>query len=113
MLRGRWQLMLDELIAALEGTGYSFAHFAWSEAPAGDYGTYAEDSGNDLMADGQHVESGIDGYINYFTRDDTGTPKLAIEAALNSLRIPWYLNTVQYENDTGYIHYEWGFSCYG
>lgn len=105
--------LMDELKAALVETGYKFAHFAWSAAPVGDYGTYGEDSGNDLVADGMHVESGIDGYINYFTRDDTGEPKQVIEAALNGLRIPWYLNSVQYENDTGYIHYEWSFSCYG
>ena len=104
---------MDELAAALESTGLDFAHYAWSKAPAGDYGTYAEDSGNDLKADNIHTETGTDGYIHYFTRDDTGAPRTTIETALNSLMIPWYLNSVQYENDTGYIHYEWGFSVYG
>lgn len=104
---------MDELKQALENTGLEFAHYAWSAAPAGDYGVYAEDSGNDLEADNVHIETGTDGYIHYFTRDDTGTPRATIEAALNSLLIPWYLNSVQYENDTGYIHYEWGFSVYG
>lgn len=104
---------MDELIRALEATGYDFAHYAWSKAPEGDYGTYAEDSGDDFGADNLHAERGTVGYINYFTRDDSETPRETIEAALNSINIPWSLNTVQYENDTGYIHYEWEFSVYG
>lgn len=104
---------MGDLINALAATGYQFAHFAWSKAPDGDYGTYEEYSGADFVADGIHMEKGTSGYINFFTRDDTGLPKTTIETALNGLNIPWYLNTVQYENDTGYIHYEWGFSVYG
>lgn len=105
--------MLDDLVLALEGTGFAFAHYAWSKAPDGDYGTYSEHSGSDLEADSVHAERGTEGYIEYYTRDDSETPRETIEAALNSLKIPWYLNTVQYENDTGYIHYEWGFGVYG
>lgn len=105
--------MLEELFLALQATGYAFAHFAWSKAPEGDYGTYAESNGNDLIADDKHIERGTEGYINLFTRDDTDTPRVKIETALNSLNIAWNLNTVQYENDTGYIHYEWEFGVYG
>ncbi len=104
---------MDELINALAATGYKFAHYSWSHAPDGDYGTYGEDSGDDLIADGIHAERATVGYINYFTRDDSSTPRLTIEAVLNNLRIPWSLNTVQYETETGYIHYEWEFSIYG
>ena len=105
--------MLDELINALQETGYPFAHHAWSRAPVGDYGTYSESSGNDLTADGKHVERGTEGFINLFTRDSSDAPRTAIEAVLNDLCIPWTLNTVQYEDDTGYIHYEWEFGIYG
>ena len=105
--------MLSDLINALQETGYQFAHFAWSHSPDGDYGTYAEESGEDFVADEIHAEKGTGGYINYFTRDDSGTPKSTIEAALNGLQIPWYLNTVQFEEDTGLIHYVWRFSVYG
>ena len=105
--------MLNDLVEALEDAGLAFAHFAWSKAPDGDYGTYAEDNGNDLVCDEHHVEKGTDCYLNYFTRDASGAPRITIETILNELRIPWYLNSVQYENDTGYIHFEWGFSVYG
>lgn len=105
--------MLEELFLALQATGYAFAHYAWSKAPEGDYGTYSESNGNDLIADDKHIERGTEGYINLFTRDDTDTPRVKIETALNSLNIAWNLNTVQYENDTGFIHYEWEFGVYG
>ena len=105
--------MFSDLINALAETGYQFAHHAWSKAPDGDYGTYAEDSGNDLVCDEVHAARGTDCYLNYFTRDASGAPRTTIEGVFNSLQIPWYLNSVQYENDTGYIHYEWGFSVYG
>ena len=82
---------MDELKNALTATGYQFAHFGWSKAPAGDYGVHAE----------RATECSVD----YFTRDDTGTPKDAIETALAPFA--WYLNSIQFEEDTGYIHYEW------
>lgn len=106
-------MTMQNLVTALTQTGLKFAHYAWSKAPEGDFGTYAEDSGKDMSADNIHGERGTVGYINYFTRDDSGTPRTTIEAALNSINIPWNLNSVQYENDTGFIHYEWEFGVYG
>ena len=105
--------MFEELVQALNNTGFAFAHHAWSKAPSGDYGVYAEESGEDFIADSVHAETGIVCYVNYYTRDGSMTPKNTIEAALNSIRIPWQLNTVQYENDTGYIHFEWECGVYG
>ena len=102
---------MDELATALTNTGLPFAHFGWSKAPAGDYGVYAEDGANDLIAGNKHVEKVLQGTVDYFTRDDSGTPKATIEAALDSVPVAWYLNSVQFENDTGYIHYEWVFEC--
>ena len=95
----------------LDSTGYVFAHFGWSHAPAGDYGVWAEDAANDLHANGIHVEHAVEGTIDYFTRDASGTPKTTIEAVLDTGKIAWYLNSIQFENDTGYIHYEWVFQC--
>ena len=106
-------MAMADLVTALTNTGYKFAHHAWSKAPDGDYGTYSEDSGNDFGADEKHAERGTEGYIHYYTRDDTSTPRVTIETALNSINIPWYLNNILYENDTGYIHYEWWFGVYG
>lgn len=123
---------MDELIQALEATGYAFAHFGWSKAPDGDYGVYSEEGANDLVANGRHVERAIRLTIDYFTRAvdarvtyntespgiyDTGggvyswfdrhPAKTAIENALNNSPCVWYLNSVQFESDSGYVHFEW------
>lgn len=105
--------MLDDLKAALDATGYSFAHFGWSKAPDGDYGVYAEDSSNDLHADNRHAEHAVQGTVDYFTRDDSGAAKIVIEAALESIPCAYYLNSTQFEEDTGFIHYEWVFEVMG
>ncbi len=105
--------MLNELKAALTATGYKFAHFGWSKAPAGDYGVYAEDGENVLTANDKHLETALQGSVDYFTRDDTDTPRTTIEAALNSIVCSWYLNSIQFEDDSGYIHYEWIFEVPG
>ena len=100
--------MLSDLVTALDATKLPFAHFGWSKAPAGDYGVYAEDGANDLNADDIHAEKVMQGTVDYFTRDDSGAPQATIEAALEGV-CAWYLNSVQFEEDTGYIHYEWVF----
>lgn len=92
---------------------YPFRHFAWSSAPAGTYGIYAEENGADLRGDDQHIERGTEGTADLFTRDDSDTPREAIEAVFNRLKIPWRLNSVQYEESIGLIHYEWEWGIYG
>lgn len=103
---------LDTLKSALDTTGLPFAHYAWAtnaKELTRDYGVYAEDGANDLIAGDVHSERAIQGTVDYYTRDDTGTPKTTIETALNNGKIAWYLNSTQFEDDTGYIHYEWVF----
>lgn len=97
---------MNTLETALVSTGFLFAQFGWSHAPAGDYGVWADDDANDLEADDRHAEHILEGTIDYFTRDPSLTPKTTIEAALDGV-VAYYLNSIQYEEDTGYIHYEW------
>jgi hypothetical protein len=98
---------MDELITALEATEYPFAHFAWARAPDGTYGTYSEDGLNRLAGDNRSAEKALIVYVALFTRDDSETPRETVEAALDGIPCAWYLNTVQYEEDTRLIHYEW------
>lgn len=106
-------MTVKDLETALQATGYPFAHYAWSSAPKDDYGVFAEENGADLGGDNTHIERGTEGTIDLFTRDDTTAPRDAVEAALNGLRIPWRLNSIQYEDSTGFIHYEWEWAIYG
>ncbi len=98
---------MNDLIAALNATGYDFAHFAWAHAPSGTYGTYSEDGENRLAGSNKTAENVLIVYVALFTKDDSSTPRTTIESALDGIPCAWYLNTVQFEEDTGYIHYEW------
>lgn len=104
---------MGELETALKATSLKFAHFGWSKAPQGDYGVYAEDGANDLVAGSVHSERVVEGTVDYFTRDAALACKATIETALNSCGAAWYLNSVQFESDTGYIHLEWVFQVMG
>lgn len=104
--------MWDNLLAALNSTGLPFAHFAWAkDAPETrqDHGVYAEDDELALYANNQHAERVLQGTVDYYTRDDSGTPKTTIEAALDLYAVPYRMESIQFEDDTGYIHYEWVF----
>ena len=103
---------MTRITTALDQTGLKFKHYAWSPAPASEYGTYQEDGADDFIGDGLHGEKGITGTIDYFTRKDDGSVQKTIEDALEGV-CAWRLNSIQYENDTGLIHYEWEFGIYG
>lgn len=97
---------MDELITALTETGLPFAHFAWSKAPDGDYGTYSERGAGSVWAAGHMAEQTSVCVVDYYTRDDTGGVKQTIQSALNSIEVSWYLDLVDFGDD-GYIHYVW------
>ena len=100
----------QKLSDSLMATGLPFALFGWSEAPDGDYGVFAPDGANDLCADDAHAEHSVEGTVDFFTRDDSDAVRQTVEAALSSVEgCAWYLNSVQMEQDTGYIHLEWVF----
>lgn len=105
--------MITDAIETLVQNGYKFAHFAWSHAPEGDYGTWEEVLGNEFKANGIVSEQVMSGVVDYFTRDDSGAPKAAIEQAMTNAGIVWHLSAVLYENDTGYIHYSWDYYEHG
>ena len=105
---------MGALLALLnENTSYSFAQYGWSRAPEGDYGVVSEDSGEDFIANDVHLERGTAGTVDFFTRDATSAPREAVEAVLNDAGVCWQLNSIQFEDDTGFIHYEWLVGIYG
>ena len=90
-----------------------FHYFAANQT--GPYIVWAEDGeGDTVHADGQKVERTITGTIDYFTKCENDPVVKQIEVALDGHDgLAWYLNSVQYEQDTGYIHYEWVFEIDG
>lgn len=72
------------------------------------YIVWAEDSSGDtLWADGKMIGQVVQGTIDYFTRTENDSKVHKIQQALTDADISYRLNSIQYEDDTRYIHYEW------
>ena len=97
---------MHDLVSALEATLLPFAHFGWSHAPAGDYGTYSERGASSVWANGSMQEQTNIVVVDYYTRDDTGAPQAIIQDALQSVDCSWYLDLVDFD-EGGMIHYVW------
>ena len=48
--------------------------------------------------------------VDYFTQTEYDPNIDKVQQALNSVCSNWILNSVQYEDDTKLIHYEWRFT---
>lgn len=72
------------------------------------YIVWGEDSqGETLYGDGELKKQAIQGTIDYFTKASNDPNFEGIQKALKTEKIPFYLNTIQFEKETGFIHYEW------
>ncbi len=72
------------------------------------YIVWAEDTeSNSNSADDQKTDQVLQGTIDYFTKTEFDPNFNLIQEKLNLADIVWKLNSIQYEKDTGYIHYEW------
>lgn len=92
-------------------SGLKFAHYAWSSAPSGDYGVYAEDSKPQFEGNNRNIEQVTHGYVNLYTRDATGATEELVEDYFRNVQdrdvFAWQVNTIQYEDNTKFIHIEW------
>lgn len=59
-------------------------------------------------------EQAVGGVVDYYTKTEYDTANDAIQEALNGLSevmpFAWRLDSVQYEEDTNIIHYQWRWS---
>lgn len=98
---------------ALNASGFPFAHFGWSRAPAGDYGVWSEEQGADFVANGGHAETGTELIVDLFTRQEGREPRQRIETILDAFpSLSWHLDSVQFEIETGYVHWQWRLFAY-
>lgn len=99
--------MLEHLKKALSALTEYCYHYVADPNSTPPYITWMEDGGNDLSADDLHAERCYTGSAHLFTKVEEDPLFSAIQAALEGIGASWYLNSVQYEEDTGLIHYEW------
>lgn len=64
---------------------------------------------NSLSADDRKVEQSIVGTIDLYTQTEYNKIVDELQDKLNENKISFVLNSVQYEDETKLIHYEWEF----
>lgn len=101
--------LLDISTALVSIPGLSVGHYK-NFKQDGDYCVWAEDMEPDrVSADNRKQIQNLQGTIDFFTRTEFNPLIDDIQNALNDARISFFLNSVQYEDETGFIHYEWVF----
>lgn len=100
---------LSDIPAAMLGVlPQAVYHYIAPDSTAAPYITWAEDGqGDSLCSDNTMVAQAITGTVHLFTRAEYDPLVDKIQKALKLWHIPHHLNSVQYETDTGLIHYEW------
>lgn len=97
---------MEEILAQLKKLG-RFEAWGWSHAPKDNYGVVSQDGETALRAGDKLAEKMPEGTIDWFSRDPgSGMPE-DVGITLDGLGASWYLNSVQYEPETGLIHWEW------
>lgn len=100
--------MFEMILDAINASGIPFVAYRWDHRPeTGPYGTAQLEGGADTVpGDGKIVQQAIRGSVDlYAPSPDTSYPA-QVQDKLNGL-CAWRLNSVQYEDDTRLIHYEW------
>lgn len=71
---------------------------------------WQEDGEKSFRADLREREQGITGTVDYFTQTEYDPNIDKVQTALNEACSNWNINSVQYEEETKLIHYEWTFT---
>lgn len=77
------------------------------------YFVWQEDGVHDLFADNRHTARAVTGSTDLFTKEEFDPWAEALEAAFDAHGISWTRSSVQYEEDTGFTHFEWTWEVMG
>ena len=99
-------MRFENLKAALVSVGVPVSHYE-ARKQKDQYIVWAEDSqSGGLWADNGMTHQVIQGTVDYFTKMEYDQNVEKIQAAMSNV-VSWRLNSVQYEEDKDYIHWEW------
>lgn len=100
---------LEKVKNALNTVPAEVFHYFAAKKP-NRYIVWAEDDeSTSLKGDNKKLVQVIRGTIDYFTKIEGDEAVEQIQRALDMAEIPYSLNSVQQEEETGFIHYEWLF----
>lgn len=89
-------------------------HYTAAEKAKAPYIVWAEDmQGKAVCSDNVMSSQAISGTVDYYTRTEYDVNVDKIQLAFRVSHIPYRLNSVQYETDTGLIHFEWAWEVGG
>lgn len=97
-----WQ---DRIVKAHTSVTDQVSHFHRLNSER--YFVWQEDGSNDLSANGNHVERCMTGTTDLYTKQEFDPWVEMLGASLSRYGIAWQMLSVQYENETGFFHYEW------
>jgi hypothetical protein len=102
---------ISDIFARLASTEYftsatNVYHYTAPDKTEAPYFIWAEDDRVDLTAGNIHAEKAWQGTIDLYTHTEFDVRIDYVESLLDANFI-WRLESVQYEEDTGLIHYEW------
>lgn len=102
--------ILRDVQAALLTVTDNCYHYRRPLRPKKNYIVWMEDSEAESMdAGNRKAEQQIHGTIDYYTQVEFDANVDRIQEALNAAGIGFRINSVQYEDETNLIHYEWEF----
>lgn len=104
--------MFDTLVTLLKAiNGVQFTEYEWRTRPDGNFGTVQLDfEAEDDIGDDVKQNRAWEGSIDLFTRGKEMLIVAAVESALETVcGASWYLNSEQYEHETGLVHREFVF----
>lgn len=95
----------EEIVAAHTAVTDAVSHR--QRMQSGRYFVWQEDGANDLSAGNIHAERAVTGSTDLFTRQEYDPWAGELEASFDARGIAWSLRDVQYEPETGFVHYTW------
>lgn len=103
----------DKIKEALLQVDVEVFHY-YALHPSDRYVVWAEDGeGAELAADNRKIGQVLSGTIDFFTKTEQDPAREEIQRALEDAEISYSFNSVQYEEETRYIHYEWRWEVVG
>lgn len=95
---------LKQALLALTQSVYNFVAAPGTAPP---YIIWQVDGGNDLSAGNGHAETAAVEIVDLYTKQAADPLVQSIPQAMEGIGASWYLNSTQYETETGLYHYEW------
>lgn len=104
------QQIISKVGTALATVSSKCYHYRKPNNAAPAYIVWAEDrEEGSFNANNVKQEQTIHGTVDYFTQAEYDTAVDSIQTALTDAGAGYRINSVQYEDDTKLIHYEWEF----